>query len=83
MDPTQRTAVLGAIPAANATQVTPEQAQQVQPHQVEKLAEYAQQQDPSVVDEASRFYARHPNLVKTPGVAALGIVLSQMGPARH
>ena len=78
VDPTKRTAVLGAIPAANATHVTPDQARQVQPHQVEKLAEHAQQRDPAVVDQVSSFYAQHPQLVKTLGVAALGLVLSQM-----
>ena len=82
VDSPQRTAVLGAIPAANATQVTPEQAQQVQPYQVEKLAEHAQQKDPTIVDEVSSFYAQHPQLVKTLGVAALGLVLSRMG-SRH
>jgi hypothetical protein len=82
VNPTQRTAVLGAIPAANATQVTPEQALQVQPHQVEKLAEHAQNQDPSVVDQAARFYSQHPQLVKTLGVAALGLVLTHMGSRR-
>jgi hypothetical protein len=82
VNPAQRTAVLGAIPAANATQVTPEQALQVQPYQVERLAEHAQQRDPAIVDQASRFYAQHPHLVKTLGVAALGVVLSQMGSRR-
>jgi len=83
VSPAQRTAVLGAIPAANATQVTPEQALQVQPQQVERLAEHARQQDPSVVEQASRFYAQHPQLVKTLGVAALGLVLSRLGSARR
>jgi hypothetical protein len=82
VDATKRTAVLGAIPAANATRVTPEQARRVQPHHVEKLAEHAQQKDPAVVDQVSSFYAQHPQLVKTLGVAALGLVLSRMGSRR-
>ena len=36
-------------------QVTPEQAQQVPPEVVQKMAEHAQRQDPSIVDQASHF----------------------------
>jgi hypothetical protein len=33
---------------------------------------------PSVIDQIGRFYSAHPTLVKTIGVAAIGLVMSQM-----
>ena len=60
------------------TQVTPEQASQVSPEQVRELAEKAEQQNPSIVDRMSDFYADNPTLVKAIGGAALAIALGHM-----
>lgn len=58
--------------------VTPEQGQQLSSEAVQRLAEEAQRRDPSIVDEASEFYAQHPALVKTLGVGALAIIMSHL-----
>jgi hypothetical protein len=59
-------------------QVTPQQAQQVDPQAVSTIASEAHKQDPNIVDAISGFYAQHPTLVKGLGAAALGILLSKM-----
>jgi len=61
-----------------ATQVTPQQAQQVSPEAVQQLAEHAQQNNPSIVDEAGSFYAQHPTLVKALGAGSLAMIMSHM-----
>lgn len=61
-----------------ASQVTPEQAQQVPPEAVHRIAEQAQSNNPSIIEEASNFYAQHPAVVKTLGAGALALVMSHM-----
>ncbi len=56
--------------------VTPQQASQLSPDQVQQIAEHAQQHNPGVVDQMSEFYAQHSSLVKTLGGAALTIALA-------
>ena len=58
--------------------VTPEQATQVSPQQVQQLAEHAEKQNPSIVDQVSSFYAQHPQVVKAVGGLALSIALQHM-----
>ena len=58
--------------------VTPEQAAQVSPEEVQQVAEHAQKHDPSIVDQASSFYAAHPTLVQGLGAAALAMMMSHM-----
>lgn len=58
--------------------ITPSQAAQVSPSDLSTLATTAQQHDGSIVDRVGTFYAQHPTLVKTLGVAALGVVMSHM-----
>ena len=64
----------GASPPA----ITPAQASQISPSDVAKVATHAEQQNPSVVDKVGAFYAQHPTLVKTLGVAALAVALGHM-----
>jgi len=66
----------------SAKTVTPEQAQQVQPEAVQELAKHAQQQDPSIIDRASIFYAQHPTLVQGLGAGALALIMSHMSNRR-
>lgn len=68
----------GLLGGAGGGQVTPEQAQQVPPQAVHDLAEQAQKNNPSIVDEAGSFYAQHPTLVKALGAGALAMVMSHM-----
>jgi len=58
--------------------VTPEQANRVSPDDVEQLAEHAEKQNPSIVDQASRFYAQHPTLVKALGAGTLALIMSHL-----
>ena len=58
-------------------------ATQVSPAQVEQIAGQAQQANPGVVGELSRFYAEHPTLVKSLGGMALALVLGRMHSTRH
>jgi hypothetical protein len=58
--------------------ITPQQAEQVSPEAVQELARNAKQQDPSIVDRASTFYAQHPTLVQALGAGALAMIMSHM-----
>jgi hypothetical protein len=60
------------------TNVTPEQAQQVAPEDVQQLAAAAAQSNPSVIQEVGNFYSAHPTLVKTLGTAALSLLLAKV-----
>ena len=63
--------------------VNPDRAAQVDPHEVQEVARQARLQNPGVLERVSRFYARHPELVRTLGNAAMGIALSKMARRRH
>jgi hypothetical protein len=60
------------------SQVSPEQAQQVSPETVQQLAQHAEKNNPSIVDQASSFYAQHPTLVKALGAGSLALIMSHM-----
>jgi len=61
-----------------ASQITPQQAQNISPEVVQQIATHAEKTDPSFVDRASAFYAEHTTLVKTLGGAALTIALAKV-----
>jgi hypothetical protein len=61
-----------------APAVTPDLASRLTPEQVQQLAEHAEQENPGVIDNMSRFYADHPGLVKTIGGAALAIAMAKI-----
>jgi hypothetical protein len=63
--------------------VTPAQAQQVSPDQVQVLAQQAEKKAPSVVDAAAGFYAQHPTLVKAIGAGALALLVSKISQSRR
>lgn len=72
-------ALLGGLTGGGATpQLTPTQASQISPEQVQVIADHAEKADPSIIDRMSAFYAEHPTLVKTVGSAALTIALAKM-----
>jgi hypothetical protein len=71
----------GGHGAANT--ITPEQASQIDPAQVQQIAERAEAHDPSIIDRMGNFYAAHPTLVKTLGSAALAIAMSKMAQQRN
>lgn len=58
--------------------VTPEQARQISPNQVQQIAAHAERQNPAVVDQVSGFFAQHPQVMKAVGGLALTIALEHM-----
>ncbi len=71
--------LLGQLSGGGAApQLTPAQASQLTPEQVQVIASHAEQADPSIVDQLGSFYAEHPALVKTLGTAALSIALAKI-----
>jgi len=58
--------------------VTPEQANQISPDTVQQLAEHAAKQNPTIIDQASEFYAQHPTLVKALGAGSLALIMSHL-----
>jgi hypothetical protein len=60
------------------SQITPQQAEQIPPEAVQQLAEHAQKNNPSILDQASNFYAQHPQLVQGLGAGALALIMSHM-----
>jgi hypothetical protein len=69
---------LGGLLRGGSNNVTPDQASQVSPADVQVLAEHAQQKDPSIVVRASQFYAQHPTLVQALGAGSLALIMSHM-----
>jgi hypothetical protein len=70
------TSLAGLLHGGN--NVTPEQANQVPPEAVQQLAEHAQKQNPSIVDQASEFYSQHPTLVQALGAGSLALIMSRL-----
>ena len=70
--------VLGNAMKAGGGQVTPAQASQLSPEQVQAVVNQAHAAQPGVADEIAGFYAQHSGLIKTLGGAALAIALAKM-----
>jgi hypothetical protein len=68
----------GALATTGAASVTPQQASQLSPQQVQDIANHAEKSNPDIFDKLGSFYAEHPQLVKTLGSAALTIALAKM-----
>lgn len=69
---------LAGLLQSGQTSVTPEQAAQIDPNEVQGLLQHAEQHDPSIVDRISQVYAEHPTLIKTLGAAAMAIAVKQV-----
>lgn len=69
---------LSGLLGGGQSTVTPQQANQVSPEQVQQLAEHAEKQNPSIVDQAGQFYAQHPTLVKALGAGSLALIMSHL-----
>ena len=70
-------ALFGNRSAASAA-ISEADAQRLSPGQVADIAEQAQKADPGVMDQIGNFYAKHPEVVKILGGAALAIALGRM-----
>ncbi len=69
---------LASLLQSGQKSVTPEQAANVDPAEVQKLAEHAEKHDPTIIDRVSEVYAQHPVLIKSLGAAALGIAMKKI-----
>jgi hypothetical protein len=59
-------------------EIGPEEARRISPADVQELAAQAEKRDPSVVDQVSSFYSKHPQVVHALGGLALTIALQRM-----
>jgi hypothetical protein len=58
--------------------VTPQQASQISPAQLQQIVTHAEARNPSTVDEVSGFYAHHPQVMQAAGGLALSIAMQHM-----
>lgn len=70
--------VMGRMMTPGSTQITPAQASQLSPQQVQDIVNEAHQQSPGLADQLGNFYAEHASLLKTLGGAALAIAMVKM-----
>lgn len=59
-------------------QLSPAEAAQVSPDEVQELAKHVEQHNPGIVDQMSSIYAAHPTLVKTLGTGAMILALRKI-----
>ena len=69
---------LAGLLASGKQQLTAEQAQNVSPEVVQRLATHAEKTNPSIIDSVSGFYAQHSTLLKTLGGTAISIALAKI-----
>ena len=77
----------GGNPGGNAAtqpmpQFSPQDAERLSPEEIQELATRAEQQDPGIIDQMSRYYAQNPQLFKALGGAALAIALGRIAQRR-
>jgi hypothetical protein len=65
-----------------APQLTPQDAEKLSPEEVRELATRAEQHNPGIIDQMSRYYAQNPQLFKALGGAALAVALGQIAQRR-
>ena len=70
--------LLGRVMSPGSSQLTPAQASQLTPDQVQVVVDQAHQASPGIADELAGFYAQHAGLIKTLGGAALAIAMVKM-----
>lgn len=63
-------------------QLTPQDAERMSPAEVQELATRAEQHNPGIIDQMSRYYAQNPQLFKALGGAALAVALGQIAQRR-
>ncbi len=69
---------LGGLLRGTNANVSPAQANQVSPDDVQKLAAHAEKQNPVIIDRASQFYSQHPKLVQALGAGSLALIMSHL-----
>ena len=69
---------LGGLLRGTNANVSPAQANQVSPDDVQKLAVHAEKQNPAIIEHASQFYSQHPKLVQALGAGSLALIMSHL-----
>lgn len=70
--------ILNSVLGQQQMQVDPQDAGRLTPEEFQELAGHAERENPGIIDQMSRFYAKNPTLVKALGGAALAIALGKM-----
>lgn len=73
----------GMSQSAAPPQITPQDAEKLSPEEVQELAHRAEQENPGIIDQMSRYYAQNPQLFKALGGAALAVALGQIAQRRR
>ena len=69
---------LGSVMKPGQTQITPAQAQQLSPQQVQDVVNHANDVHPGVADQLGQFYAQHRGLINTLGGVAATVAMMRM-----
>ena len=70
--------VLGRVMSPGQTQITPQQASQLTPQQVQDVVNHANDVHPGVADQLGQFYANHRGLINTLGGIAATVAMTKM-----
>jgi hypothetical protein len=70
--------VLGKMMRPGQTQITPAQAEQLTPQQVQDVVNHANDVHPGVADQLGQFYAQHKGLINTLGGIAATVAMAKM-----
>ncbi len=70
--------VLGNVMRPGQTQITPDQAAQLSPQQVQDVVNHASEVHPGVADQLGQFYAQHRGLINTLGGIAATVAMMKM-----
>jgi hypothetical protein len=83
-DPDQRSGVLNRLrEALGRGPITPDEAREVPPAEVEATAAQAARNNPGILQRVAQFYAEHPQVVQMLGQAALGVAMNRMAMRRR
>lgn len=69
---------LSKVMSPGQTQITPDQAKQLTPQQVQEVVTSAREASPKVADQLGQFYAQHTTLINTLGGIAATIAMMKM-----
>jgi hypothetical protein len=69
---------LAGLLGGGQTQVTPDQAAQIPPEEVQALAAHVQQNNPGIIGQVSEIYSAHPGAIKSLGEEALSMAMGHI-----
>ena len=68
----------GMLGGGAPRQLSPAEAAQVSPEEVQELAKHVEKQNPGIVDKMSEIYSAHPTMVKALGTGAMMLALRKI-----